>query len=321
MTAGQIVRAIWGKMRAVRALSMLLLALALFGCGGVTPPPPEPPTVTRAQPPTEIPPLPAATSEPQALRGLDALDLDGREKALFWQLLSQLYSPCPSEAVSIRQCIEETRPCTACTPAAALLGAKIKDGATADQARELYSARFGPNIKQIDVADSPTRGPEDAPVTIMVWSDFECPHCKRALPVVESVFEKYAPKVRIVHKFYPLTQHAHARAAARAAIAAQRQGRYWEMERVLFDHQDEQSDRDLARYAGDLKLDMKRFAADAASERTTQTLERDHADADRAGLTGTPFVLVNGRELTGAFHIDPDLDAWVSLEIEMLSKR
>jgi protein-disulfide isomerase len=296
MTAGQIVRAIWGKMRAVRALSMLLLALALFGCGGVTPPPPEPPTVTRAQ--------------PQALRGLDALDLDGREKALFWQLLSQLYSPCPSEAVSIRQCIEETRPCTACTPAAALLGAKIKDGATADQARELYSARFGPNIKQIDVADSPTRGPEDAPVTIMVWSDFECPHCKRALPVVESVFEKYAPKVRIVHKFYPLTQHAHARAAARAAIAAQRQGRYWEMERVLFDHQDEQSDRDLAR-----------FAADAASERTTQTLERDHADADRAGLTGTPFVLVNGRELTGAFHIDPDLDAWVSLEIEMLSKR
>jgi len=291
----------------------------LSGCGGSTPPPPT--TVTLAQPPTEIPPLPSAASEPPPLRGLEALELEGREKSLFGQLLSQLYAPCPSEAVSIRQCIEETRPCAACTPAAQLLGAKIKEGATADQARELYAARFGPNVKQVDVADSPTRGPEDAPVTIVVWSDFECPHCKRALPIVESVLEKYAPKVRLVHKFYPLGQHAHARAAARAAIAAQRQGRYWEMERLLFEHQDAQSDSDIARYAGELKLDMKRFAADAASERTTKILERDHEDADRAGLTGTPFILVNGRELTAIFHLDPDLDAWVSLELEMRGKR
>jgi predicted DsbA family dithiol-disulfide isomerase len=266
-------------------------------------------------------PLPAATSEPRTLPGLEALTLEGREKALFWQVLSQLYAPCPSEAVSIRQCVEETRPCAACKPAALLLGRKIRDGATAEEAREVYGVRFGPNLKQVDPADSPARGPAGAPVTIMVWSDFECPHCRHAMPVLDRVFEKHTPKVRLVHKFYPLRQHTHAAAAARAAIAAQNQGRYWEMEQLLFDHQEEQEDRDLDRYAKDLGLDLKRFHADMAADRTAKIIARDHDDAERSGLTGTPFILINGREFNGQhFNINLDLDAWVELEIELAEK-
>ncbi len=245
-----------------------------------------------------------------------------RDQAVFWQLVSQLYAPCSSEAVSIRQCLEEARPCAACLPAARLLGDKIKGGADAEQARDLYAARFGSNLKQVDAAESPSRGPADAPVTIMVWSDFECPHCKHALPIVERVFEKHSPRVRLVHKFYPLRQHTHAAAAARAAIAAQNQGRYWEMERTLFDHQEEQSESDLDHYAEELKLDMKRFHEDMAAERTGKILERDHDDAEKAGLTGTPFILINGREFdTAHFHPDPDLDDWVALELELVGKR
>jgi protein-disulfide isomerase len=307
-------------------LPVLALALALLSaCGGgfLTPDPPRPSSPPVAQPgPANAPPLPVATTEPRALPGLESLTLEGREKALFWQLLSQLYTPCPSEAVSLRQCIEEARPCAACTPAARLLGEKIREGSPADEAREIYGERFGPNLKQVDPADSPSLGPKDAPVTVMVWSDFECPHCRMALPVLEKVQERHAGQVRLVHKFYPLRQHTHAAAAARAAIAAQNQGRYWEMERLLFDNQEAQADSDLDKYATELKLDLKRFHADLSADRTTKIIERDHDDAEKAGLTGTPFILINGREFaTSHFHVNLDLDAWVTLELELAAKK
>ena len=309
----------------MRATTTLLLALALPGCGASIPPsgPTASAVATVTLPgPTSAAPLPEAPPEPRTLPGLESIALEGRERVLFWQLLSQLYAPCPSQAVSIRQCIEETRPCAACTPAARLLGEKIREGASAEAAREVYGARFGPNLKQVDAADSPARGPADAPVTIMVWSDFECPHCRHALPIIDKVFERRSPRVRLVHKFYPLRQHTHAATAARAAIAAQNQGRYWEMERMLFDNQDDLGDSDIDRYAKEIKLDLGRFHADMNAARTTKILERDHDDAERAGLGGTPFILINGREFdTAHFNINLDLDAWVALEIELAQKR
>jgi protein-disulfide isomerase len=125
-----------------------------------------------------------------------------------------------------------------------------------------------------------------------------------------------------VHKFYPLRQHTHAETAARAAIAAQNQGHYWEMERTLFEHQDAQEDADIDRYAKDLKLDMARFHADMAADRTTQILARDHAAAEGAGLSGTPFIVVNGRVFDSSiFHVEPDLEPWIALEIELAGKK
>jgi protein-disulfide isomerase len=271
--------------------------------------------------PGAAPKLVAVTADdPRDLPGLPSPDLSARERKLWWELVSELYAPCPAEAVSVRQCIEDARPCAACKPAALLLADKVKEGASAAQGRNLYAARFGPNVAQVAVADSPARGPANAPVTIMIWSDFECPHCRASLPLVEHVFDRYAPNVRLVHKFYPLRQHTHAEAAARAAIAAQNQGRYWEMEKTLFAHQEEQGDADLERYAQQLGLDMRRWKADLSADRTGKILERDHADAERAGLSGTPFILVNGRIFeTGLFHVDPDLDAWVALELQLLA--
>jgi protein-disulfide isomerase len=312
------------SIRAVRAATILSLALTLPACNVFFPPDPVPaPAASVALPgPTDGHPLRAAESAPRILPGLGALDLDTRESRVFWNMASQLYAPCPSEAVSIVQCIEETRPCAACVPAARLLAEKIKAGATPDQARDMYGMRFGPNVKQVDVADSPTRGPEGAPVTIVVWSDFECPHCRHAMPFLEHAVEKHAPRVRLVHKFYPLSQHTHAAQAARAAIAAQNQGKYWEMERTLFDHQRALEDSDIDGYADELKLDMKRFHADMTAERTTKILERDHADAEHAGLSGTPFILVNGRDFDGSyFHVESDLEPWIKLELELAGKR
>jgi protein-disulfide isomerase len=121
-----------------------------------------------------------------------------------------------------------------------------------------------------------------------------------------------------VHKFYPLSQHVPSGPAARAAIAAQAQGRYWEMERPLFENQDAQEESDLDRYARELKLDLKRFHSDMASARATKILERDHADGERAGLSGTPHILINGRPFDSThFNLNLDLDAWVAVEITL----
>jgi protein-disulfide isomerase len=121
-----------------------------------------------------------------------------------------------------------------------------------------------------------------------------------------------------VHKFYPLKQHPFSDGAARAAIAAQAQGRYWEMEGLLFADQQAQSEADLLKHAGALKLDIKQFKADMASDRAKAVIERDKAEADKAGLNGTPFILINGREFDmPLFRLDPDLDEWVTLEIEL----
>lgn len=310
-------------MRRVRPASPSILALALTACVASTPSP-EPPLPARlaALPgPAGAPPLTAREPAPKPLRGVEDVELEGRESALFWQLVSQLYAPCQSEAVSIRQCVEESRPCAACAPAARLLAEKVRQGASMEVAREIYGLRFGPEVHKVDIADSPSRGPEGAPVTIVVWSDFECPHCRRAMPILDKALEKHAPRVRLVHKMYPLSQHTYAKDAARAAIAAQAQGKYWEMERLLFAHQDAQTEADLDRYAKELGLDMARFHADMRSDKTAKIILRDHDDAARFGLSSTPFVLVNGREIRSEyFKLDPELDAWIELELALLGK-
>lgn len=181
-----------------------------------------------------------------------------------------------------------------------------------------YAARFTAPTRVVEVGDSPARGSATAPVTIVVWSDFQCPSCRRGVPILDKAFEANEAVVRLVHKFYPLKSHPRGEDAARAAIAAAAQGKYWEMERILFEHQSALEPRDLERYASLLELDLTRFRADLASARTTAWLERDRAAADALGLDGTPFIVVNGRSFDlRLFSLEDDLDAWIRLEVAM----
>ena len=306
--------------RAATTITILTSALVLStACGGASPEGPVAAEAPLARTgPRGAPPLAVPSTPPRKLTGVE-VDLGAREAAIFWQVVSQIYAPCPSEAVSLRACVEEARACGACLPAARLLAHKVQQGASIDVAREIYAERFGPDRKIVDAADSPSRGPEGAPVTIMVWSDFECPHCRRAMPVLDRMVEKYGGHVRLVHKLYPLAQHTFAGGAARAAIAAQVQGKYWEMERALFAHPTELGERDLERHAAGIGLDVQRFRADMSSAKATRILARDHDDAARAGLTSTPFILVNGREVRlDHWKLDRDLDDWIALELTLL---
>lgn len=173
-------------------------------------------------------------------------------------------------------------------------------------------------MKAVNAADSPARGPADAPVQVVVWSDFECPACKRGMPLIDAAFDKHSPSVRLIHKVYPLKAHKRGEPAACAAIAAHVQGKYWPMEQLLFENQQHLEDADLLGYARKLGLDMKRFEADMASERATKIIERDRAEADRTGLQGTPFIVINGREFDlGLFSLQGELESWIATEIAL----
>ena len=144
-------------------------------------------------------------------------------------------------------------------------------------------------------------GAVEAPLTLVEYGDFECPFCARATGVTDELRQSLGPRVRYVFRHLPLPDvHPHAELAARAAIAADRQGRFWDMHDLLFAHQDELELEDLAGYAADLDLDVEDFLRALEDEATYARVRADVASAEASGARGTPTFFVNGRRHTGA---------------------
>jgi protein-disulfide isomerase len=154
-----------------------------------------------------------------------------------------------------------------------------------------------------NLAAAPVLGPVDAPVTIVIFSDFQCPFCGRGAATLSGVLDDpaYAETVRLVFKHMPLSMHRDAEPAARASWAAQRQDAFWEYHDRLFAGETSALDRNsLLAHATALGLDMERFVADMDSPAATAAVAADVALAGRLGVTGTPHFAVNGRSVRGA---------------------
>jgi Na+/H+ antiporter NhaA len=160
------------------------------------------------------------------------------------------------------------------------------------------------------------RGPVDAPVTLVEYGDFECPYCGRAEPVVRELVRRFGNDLRFVFRHLPLVDvHEHAATAAEAAEAAAAQGRFWDMHDMLIPEGVSLIYPDLVRYAGDLGLDVERFAADIRSRRYALRISRDVASADASGAVGTPALFINGRRYQGSQRVDA-LTAAIERELE-----
>ncbi len=157
-----------------------------------------------------------------------------------------------------------------------------------------------PEAAQIEIANSPSRGPEDAPVVMVEFSDFECPYCLRAHPTVQRVLEEYPDEVKLVFKHFPLSFHKNAVNAHRAVLAAGEQDRFWEMHDLIFDSIDDLSVARMVQHAETLGLDRKRFMASFESDLAQETIDRDMAEGRAAGVRGTPAFFINGRYMAGA---------------------
>jgi protein-disulfide isomerase len=155
-------------------------------------------------------------------------------------------------------------------------------------------------VYTVKTAGAPTKGPENAPVTIVVFSDFQCPYCARFVPTLKQMEETYQGRIRVVWKHLPLTIHKEAVPAALAAEAARKQGKFWEYHDKLFADQKRLAANDLKQHAKDLQLDMKRFEADMLDANEEKRIKDDVAEAGTLGIEGTPGIFINGRFLAGA---------------------
>ena len=163
------------------------------------------------------------------------------------------------------------------------------------------AGRPDPTVRyRVDIGDANAEGSADAKVTLVVFSDFQCPFCARAETTVAQLQKHYGKDLRVVAKHNPLGFHAQAAPAARAAEAAGKQGKFWEMHDKLYENNKALGDADLEGYAKALGLDLKQFRRDADSKATDERIAADIKQAKELGARGTPSFFVNGKILTGA---------------------
>ena len=198
----------------------------------------------------------------------------------------------PKEAVEerITQFLTQQQQQTALTELIAEL--KVKYG---------FESHLEPLRIPVEVAGFPARGPENAPVTIVEFSDFECPYCSRVIPTLEQVVETYGDQVRLVFRQFPLNNiHSNAQKAAEASLCANDQGKFWEMHDLMFKEQRSLEQEQLKEKAARLELDVEAFNECLDSSKYAEAVMNDLEAGGQVGVSGTPALFINGRFLSGA---------------------
>jgi protein-disulfide isomerase len=164
---------------------------------------------------------------------------------------------------------------------------------------------------KIPIGESHTKGFDDALVTIVVWSDFECPHCARVEPIRQRIAKEFGADVRFAFKHCPLSGHPRAKPAAIAAEAAAEQGKFWDMHDKLFDNHTDLTDANFLVWAGEIGLDVKRFERDLGDAKLERRVQDQRDACTTFGVVGVPSFHVNGRYVEdGSFEgLQPVIEA------------
>jgi protein-disulfide isomerase len=246
---------------------------------------------------------------------VDLSGLDEMSKSAFLRDIQKYPSAC-GKAQSLEASLKTDPKCRRSVFAARYMVKLFKLGLLPSEVEEHYAQRFGPGVykyKNIDVHDAPLRGDPGAPVTIVEFSDFQCPHCKHLQPVLERILEDY-PQVKLYFKNYPIRgAHAFAQMAAQAAVAAGKQGKFWQYHDKLFHgDQEKESPSDLERYARELKLNIPKWKKDLAA--AAEKVNRDRADGEKIDVDATPTLVINGRKFHGPATYD-EIKDWIDEEL------
>ena len=201
----------------------------------------------------------------------------------------------------------------------------IKDGATAPPAQP---NRPTPppqpaQVRKIEPGNGPAKGGKQPKVTIVQWSDFQCPFCTRAEPTVNQIIETYKDDVRVVWRNEPLSFHPNAMPAAKAAMAAHKQGKFWEMHAKLFAGQQQLSEENYEKWAKELGLNLAKWKADKESPEIADQINKDSSYGQSVGADGTPTFFINGKVIAGAMPFEsfkPIIDEQIKLADELIKK-
>jgi protein-disulfide isomerase len=175
-----------------------------------------------------------------------------------------------------------------------------------------------PPVVDVSAEDAPFKGPVNAPITIVEFSDFQCSYCKRVVHILDQVLERYPNKVKLAFRDFPIANiHPHAQKAAEAAHCAAEQGKFWEFHDLLFEQQDTIPTTNFAEQAKTLGLDAASFQTCIDSRKYQAKVEGNYAAGVKAGVSGTPAFFINGRLLSGAQPLEA-FKAVIDEELERL---
>jgi protein-disulfide isomerase len=255
-----------------------------------------------------------------ALPGVDLQGLTAAQKGTVLKILRSQGCSCGCN-MKLAQCRIEDPSCSYSTGLAAAVVEAVKQGksekeaiAAADASRWAHPQAPGKVLDDavpIPVAGSPVTGAGKAPITIVEFSDFQCPYCIAAAPELHALLKAYPQQIKLIFKEYPLDTHSQAFGAATAALAAHKQGKFWAMHDAMFDHHD-LSKPNLIVMAKAAGLDMSRFEKDMDSKEVRDAVAKDMADGDRANVEGTPTIFINGQRYNGSIQLQflkPLIDA------------
>jgi len=153
-------------------------------------------------------------------------------------------------------------------------------------------------VYNIPSSGSPYKGPSDAPVMLAEFSDFQCPFCSKVTPLIEEMLQAFPKELKVVFKQLPLPMHKDAMNAARASLAAHKQGKFWEMHDKMFGNQRALDIDSLKRYAGQIGLDVAKFEVDLAAKDVQAQIDEDMKLAQASQVNGTPTLFLNGKRVT-----------------------
>ncbi len=258
-------------------------------------------------------------AKPAAVASLDGLpvdlkDLRDDEKAAFGKMIQKYPSVC-GKAHSLEVSLRSDPACKRSVFGARYMVRLLKLHALLpSEVEEQYEARFQEPSVNIDVAGSPLRGESRAPVTLVEFSDFQCPHCKHLQPVLERALEDYRGQVKLYFKNFPLSSvHPDSADAAAGALAAGKQGKFWQFHDRLFGgDQEHEAMADLEKIARDLKLDVKKWQGDLDASRAQ--VAKDRADGEKLEINATPTLYIDGKKYRGALEFD-ELKDWIDEEV------
>jgi protein-disulfide isomerase len=221
--------------------------------------------------------------------------------------------------MKVAECVNRDPNCTYSKALVALAIKGVQEGKSLVEISKLMDASpkaHRPKLLEdpvaIPVSGSPTRGPNDARIALIEFSDFECPYCSLAVGEVNTIMTAYPKDVKLIYKQFPLSMHPHAPLAAAASLAANQQGKFWQMHDALFKNFRKLSRENILALAKEIGLDMDKFTADLDSPKYQAVIKKDLADGETAGVYGTPSFFVNGKHYNGPLSLEsikPILDA------------
>jgi len=248
----------------------------------------------------------------ESLPAVDFSGLSPAQKATALKLLRTRDCSCGC-SMKVAECRVKDPNCYYSKGLASVIIASLRAGKSEKEAlADADASRFAhpPEHKLLEdpipipTAGAPETGPDNAPITLVEFSDFQCPYCTLATPQLKAILQAYPTQVRLFFKEFPLDIHSQAALAAAAAVAAQKQGKFWPMHDALFASHNDLHRPTILGLASAVGLDMKRFEADLDSPAVRQAVARDMEDGSNVGVMSTPTLFIDGQHYNGAIRLD-----------------